>query len=360
MAAEYTFRPVQKSDARDVFSLLVSAGLAGEEERQEWERLAEWAFWANPYRGELPAGWVAVDDQGLLAYKNATVVPYRTRLHSGVGASVGHLCVRAGAHPAIASVFTRKHLRNGGIPVQFGAHFNEASGRIWQPMVTSVGNLSNVTYTAAASYKTLWQQRIRRVGGPVLAKFPGVGLIAWVHANVNRLSFPKGIDKASVVHVNTFQELKPEELNTLCRDAEADLDFTLCRDAQFLAWRYEDHPRHRDFRKISLIDDGGSLRGVGVLDIAGETANINECIVRPGDLAAQVSLIKALTDLATKEERPFISSKSITRPVSLCLERSGFTSVEKTYDQYLLWEEGGQKPAKAGDTLLTYDEFRFS
>jgi hypothetical protein len=360
----FLFRPVEKSDSHNIHALLVSAGLMSKDSMKAWEDYSNWAFWQNPYRGSLPAGWVAEDEEGLLAYKGATIVPYRTSRFSGLGASVGNLSVRKGANPAFAAMFTRKHLRNGGVDVQFGAHFNDLSGKIWLPMVTAIGELSDVTYSKILSRHAVWKKRLLQRGlpGRFLVSAGGARLLGWMHSMADPTKFPEPGEDVPLRsrRIDRFSEIDEQTINQLCREAEAGLDFTLERSQQYLAWRYEAHPRANDYSRIVLSDDKDVIRGLGVLEMKNDTALVYECIVNPDDRQAQIGLIRTLAEFALAEGKTEMVSKAVTRPVSSTLESMNFQPTRKPYDQYLLWEKNGDKPAIRGETLVTYDEFRFS
>ena len=157
-------RGVVETDGAEVFELLQARGLFAPDQRDTWFRYAAWAYWRNPYRGDRPPGWVIEEQGRIVAYVGCVFMPYRLGTWKGIGGSVENLTVDASVRGPLAVVFTRKHLRADGAPVQFAGHFSASGTLLWKPFRAAECGGTDATYVGVLSHRALAAAKARQAG----------------------------------------------------------------------------------------------------------------------------------------------------------------------------------------------------
>lgn len=331
-------------------ALLVGSPLGVSYSREEWERYAAWSSWENPFRERRPPGWVGLVDDKIAAFIGAAYVPFRIEGRSTIAASVGCLCVDPSLPSIIATAFTRAHLRDAAVPVQFGAHFARAAGNIWHALGAVELPDTNVTFEALVNPALLWRRRLARLSLP--GRLLGLAGAGWLLARLTDGRGPRLHGHLHAVQGVAAAADLPADLDDLCRAAMASVAVGVERTPDYIEWRYLRHPRRESYRFVS------TAAGLAVVEMYGPVARICEFLTWDLSESTVDELLAAVAGVAVQQGAIWLITKPLLEElVPLWIDR-GFVPRRKEYNQYRIFTQQTDLDVTQGALMFAFGEFK--
>jgi len=358
----FVVRPVAPEDNGDVFRLLVETGLEVPDDQEAWEAFSNWAYWKNPYRGDRAPGWVGEQDGKLVAYIGCCHMPFRLDGWEGIAGGAGSLAVSPTATGLIGVAFTRSHLNDAATPIQFGAHFNEKSSTLWRGFKGRACGGTNITYIGVLSLVREARAKLK-ARGPVFSFAARCGADHVIAAGM-KLSGRKSLTvgpahKDIATPISQLSAIPAAALDELCQNAQASLNALVLRSADFLQWRYADHPLSGTYSHLAIFDPQSALLGFAVLQ---RTRNgqirLCEFLVRSGEMEAARALLRAVIARTDANGQRRLLAKMGTSNFDGLWSEFGFETETKPYAQYVVSSKGEIALPETMNTMFTYGDFK--
>lgn len=350
-------RGVVEADAPAVFALISARGIFAPAQRDAWFRYARWAYWDNPFRGDLPPGWVVEEGGGVVAYVGCVFMPFRIGQWSGAGGSVENLTVDASVRGPLAVLFTRDHLRAPGAPVQFAGHFTAKGTQLWQPFRAVECPGTDTTYVATLSEGARLQAKVANAG--TLGRLAAATGLPYLSGTL----LPRGgslqrAHRHALPVVSKIADLPEAEVDALCAAATADLNAYVRRDARYLRWRYEERPDAKAFRTIVTRSGDDNLTGLAVLqDCSPLDQRICEFLTSaPFGSATAETLLAGVAEASRRKGGAVLRTKMVREELAPFWAHMGFQREVKPNNQYLVASALPDRPPAPLHTMYTYAE----
>lgn len=356
-------RTADPADGEAIHALLVANMPGILANRDRWLRRWHWQRWDNPYRCNRPTGWVLTQDDRIVGHLGAVYLPLRIGSVRQIGVVVTDYVVD---QTAIA----RKGLFAG---LELAQAFFDSAGNTLYPMATTANEKTGAVFgrfgcQAVPWTKELWRapttpaQQIRtlyganhRVArrllntsvGAFMAKLLGryyqtvrhrlsvpIPHGDWLETTVPQLAWDLG---------TLFERIYETRTTDATEESTMALSFGIDRTADYLYWRYGQHPECDNIRVLMIRDNEGHPIGGAVVF----------CEDR------QTQRLAFVEDLIVLPDRPDVVRSLLCAALMLAADHHAdylITTTGRYELRPLFWELGFESRARSAPAAVIRDE----
>lgn len=321
-----------------MYRLVRENGVDGGLEYESWAAHHDWAIWDNPYAGDLPFGVALRRDSRLMGLAGFLYMPFYVDDWEGVACNLGAICLDPSLRGLDGLKFVRQSAKRAPTPLHYASHMNKELGAIWRRIGAKPGIGTDVTYrrTVAPVRRALrWSRNAvtRRLGVDV---GPSVPATSALEAPDRRT-----VAKDCAYSLLPATALDDGWLDALWYSARDETNMGIRRDAAFLRWRYEAHPKKDMYHWISVESgNGDGLPALVILSVnrSNGLASIAEMIV-PADRRDRDDVVmRAAMDAARHLGASVLQSKAVSPRWTELWARHGFRADRTDYCAWLYFD----------------------
>ncbi len=348
------FRVLEETDLGAVFALTRKAGLNRERAEADWCTRARWLFFDSRHLVQdavpPPPGLIAEIDGEMAGF-----VGYSYRRFRRGGKEFNAVVLNDYAvHPKRRGVLglelnqhTIAAFQSRGAPyVILGLHHTREAALIWARHGAGPVRDSNATYTGlvsaanAIASRTGLAPRLARLAAPI-ARMRG-------HREIQRRPLPDGVRLAWLSRLD-----EAAGLDGLLAGFGRSHAAGVSRTRDYLAWRYEAHPKAA-YRFLAIRAEDG-LAGLLVLGHGAKGAGyVMEAIHGPDLPGGAETMVDAMVQASAQAGIGHLLAKSTSTGLARVMRARGFVRESKAHDQFWVYPEA----LVADDSIYTYGDFK--
>ena len=351
-----------RSDAAPAFELARRTGVHGGVDFVEWQSFKDWAVWHNPYSTGFCSGITLRHDKNLVGFADYVYVPFFVDDWEGIACNLGSICLE----PALGGIeglkFVRQCAKRAPTSMHYASHLNKQLAGIWRRMKASQGIGSEITHQLTISFPGRVMRRLQRTP---------FGRCATIHKAISLLLEPidligakarRILGQASNYSVVRPETLEDEWLNDIWVSARDDATMGIIRNASYLRWRYQTHPRASCFHWIVVGDRecNGLPVALIIIDLINESglARINEIICPKGHRAQDALVVRAAVDAARSLGAIVLQTKPVSSRWATRWAEYGFQVNTRPYSSWMYFDRRAGALDSEHTLWFTYGDFK--